>query len=124
MVKNKMVIPAIAFILIGALTACANTDDHLNGPRKVSTGDLEKPMELNDNAQNPNPAGVNSQNIYWEIQPINGGFITMDPNSYSTAIPSQQYPHTRTVNNGQFWHYVPQPAGGVKQPLHSSVQPK
>ncbi|MCQ6279163.1 hypothetical protein JN080_07855 [Bacillus sp. EB600] len=53
---------------------------------------------------------------------MNNGYITIDPNSYSTTTPSHQFPHTRQVNNGQYWYYMfesgtrqPQ-TGGITQP--------
>lgn len=41
-----------------------------------------------------------------EIQPMNYGFITIDPNSYSTTLSSSQFPHTKKVQQGQYWYYT------------------
>ncbi|KON90348.1 hypothetical protein AF332_17420 [Sporosarcina globispora] len=35
-----------------------------------------------------------------ELQRVNNGYLTIDPNSYSTATPSQQFPHSEVTNEG------------------------
>lgn len=111
--KTKM---AFASIVLAALTACANNNnnDGLSGPRNVanrdmsqpknvSTGDLKHPLN-NMNVSNPNRLSTS------EIQPMNNGFITIDQNSYSTSTPSHQFPHSKRVQDGQFWYYSFDPA--------------
>lgn len=49
-----------------------------------------------------------------EIMPMNYGFITIDPNSYSTGTPSTQYPHTNRVQQGNYWYYTFSPEKGQR----------
>lgn len=103
---------AIASILMASLTACANNENNLGSPRNVSTGDLKHPIQ-NTDLSNPNP---NRNSIYplktsMEVHRVNNGFLTIDQNSYSTGIPSSQFPHSSLVHNGQFWYYTFVPAG-------------
>jgi uncharacterized YkwD family protein len=109
---------------MAVITGCANNNTDISGPRNVSTGDLKHPIR-NTNVTNPNGnisdrgrTGMNPLYTANEIQPMNNGYITIDPNSYSTSTPSQQFPHSRRVNNGQYWYYmfesgVPQPQPGA-----------
>ncbi|MDP4103503.1 MAG: CAP domain-containing protein [Bacillota bacterium] len=112
--QSKKVKLAVTTIFMAFLTACANNNNDISGPRTVSTGDLKHPIQ--NNVSNPNtnqngsvrhPNGINVNPLFTanEIQPMNNGYITIDPNSYSTSTPSHQYPHTRIVNNGQYWYY-------------------
>ncbi|WML44140.1 CAP domain-containing protein [Neobacillus sp. PS3-40] len=75
-------------------------DLDLTRPRNVSTGDLKYPM------QNMN---VSDHNSTTEIQPMNNGFITIDQNSYSTSMASHQFPHSKKIQQGNFWYYSFQP---------------
>jgi uncharacterized YkwD family protein len=114
LLQSKKVKLAVTTIFMAFLTACANNNNDISGPRTVSTGDLKHPIQ--NNVSNPNtnqngsvrhPNGINVNPLFTanEIQPMNNGYITIDPNSYSTSTPSHQYPHTRIVNNGQYWYY-------------------
>jgi uncharacterized YkwD family protein len=119
-----------ATIAMAALTACANNNtDDLRGPRNVSTGDLKYPIRntnmsnlngnLNVSDRNQNGSNVKPLLTANEIQSMNNGYITIDPNSYSTTIPSQQFPHSRQVSNGQYWYYMFE--SGVNQPQTGAV---
>ncbi|MFE8699446.1 CAP domain-containing protein [Cytobacillus sp. FJAT-54145] len=55
---------------------------------------------MNSAGQNDLPAEA--------VQEINHGFITIDPNSYSTSTPSNKYPHSKYISKRQFIFY-----GGV-----------
>ncbi len=112
---------AITSIVIAALTACSANDgnrvsEDIRGPRNVSTGDLKQPMR---------PTNVSNQNnhsLYTssEIQRVGNGYITIDQNSYSTDLASDQFPHSKRVSNGQSWYYSFQPANN--QPAGSQSQ--
>lgn len=88
------------------------------GPRNVSTGDMNYPLNNKDVA-----------NRGWltnaEIQPMNNGFITIDQNSYSTTTPSHKFPHSRRVGDGQFGFYSFGPEmrnqTGTNQPPRNGV---
>jgi uncharacterized YkwD family protein len=127
--ESKKVKLVLAAILTAALTACANNTDNVNGPRNVSTGDLKHPIR-NTNVSNPNGnlnvsdynrngSNVNPLFTANEIQPMNNGYITIDPNSYSTTTPSHQFPHSRQVNNGQYWYYMFE--SGTRQPQTGAI---
>jgi uncharacterized YkwD family protein len=131
--ESKKVKLALTVVLMAVLTACANNNNDIRGPRNVSTGDLKHP-NLNTNVSNPNRnlnvlesklngTKINPLLTANEIQTMNNGYITIDPNSYSTTTPSHQYPHTRQVNNGQYWYYMFEP--GFTQPQTGAiVQPR
>jgi uncharacterized YkwD family protein len=132
--KTKL---AIASTLIIALGACAqkNVNDvgngprnvnnplstrDLNGPRNVSTGDLKHPM---------NNLNVSYPYSTTEIQPMNNGFITIDQNSYSTSMASHQFPHSKRIQQGNYWYYSFQPEMvtprmGIPQQPKRSVVPQ
>jgi uncharacterized YkwD family protein len=124
---------AIASIVIAALTACTNNGEDrvredLRTPRNVSTGDLKRPMRP-ANVSNQNQ-GQNSNSSYShsEIQQMNNGYLTIDQNSYSTEIASDQFPHSKRMSNGQSWYYSfqpanQQPAGAPNQGGVSSASP-
>lgn len=113
--------------LMAVLTACADNNNDIRAPRNVSTGDLKHPIQNNVSEPNKNQnvsrnkANVSSMLTANEIQPMNNGFITIDPNSYSTTTPSHLYPHTSQVNNGQYWYYMFQP--GISQPQTGAIIP-
>ncbi|CRK81028.1 CAP domain-containing protein [Neobacillus massiliamazoniensis] len=131
---SKIAVASVMLASLTACTANrgANINNTTTGPRNVSTGDLRtmnnRNSVMNDLNQNYNPAnnlgrtdnhkmptdGFNTRNVIYpdgmsnattEIQPMNNGFITIAPNSYSTQTPSSQYPHTQRINQGNFWYY-------------------
>lgn len=83
------------------------------------------------NNQNISNGRVNTRNVSndfdfstSEITPMNYGFITIDPNSYSTATPSHMYPHSKRVQQGNYWYYTFGPATGqtgAKMPQQSTT---
>jgi uncharacterized YkwD family protein len=128
--QSKKVKLVLTTVFMAVLTACANNNNDIGGPRNVSTGDLKHPIQnnvtkpnnnQNSTERNQNGANVNPLLTANEIQPINNGYITIDPNSYSTTTPSHQYPHTRIVNNGQYWYYTFQT--GMTPPQSGAIIP-
>lgn len=151
----KMSKIAVASLMLVSLTACtanrgANINNTTTGPRNVSSGDLRtmnnRNSITNDLNQGNNPTnnrnmitdGFNTRNVSTgdiypdgmanattEIHPMNNGFITIAPNSYSTDTPSSQFPHTKKVNQGNFWYYsfVPENANPNKALPNQSVTP-
>ncbi|MDP4084358.1 MAG: CAP domain-containing protein [Bacillota bacterium] len=133
--KTKL---AIASLLLVSLTACAqknvnegprnvanrdlgayprnvSTNDlnrptnNLNGPTNVSTGDINRPGDLNQPFHNMNVSNQTPWFSSLEMQPMSNGFITINPNSYSTTTPSHLYPETKPIQRGQYWYYSFQP---------------
>lgn len=84
--------------------------------RNVSTGDLD-----NRSLQNMDAANRNLMNKTTEITPMNNGFITIDPNSYSTTMPSSQFPHTKRIKQGETWYYSFDPE--IKQSKKNILNP-
>ncbi|WP_231510839.1 CAP domain-containing protein [Bacillus sp. UNC438CL73TsuS30] len=84
-------------------------------PRNVSTGDLTNPnMSTRDydwNDQNNGNGWDNRVTEFGkmmsttEIHANKNGFITIDPNSFSTDTPSHKFPHSKRVQQGNFWYY-------------------
>jgi uncharacterized YkwD family protein len=115
--KTKL---AIASTLIIALGACAqkNVNDVGNGPRNVSnpgnipTRDLPRNVSTGDLKHPMNNLNVSYPNSTTEIQPMNNGFITIDQNSYSTSMASHQFPHSKRIQQGNYWYYSFQPEMG------------
>lgn len=116
-VRSKKVGLAIASILMASLTACADNENNLNNQRRVSTGDLKVPMQNTASLAQKRSITNSRVNQFYtsmEIQQANNGFITIDQNSYSTGIPSSQFPHSRLVQSGPTWYYTIEPAGSPK----------
>jgi uncharacterized YkwD family protein len=115
MLRSKKAKLAIASILIAAVTACSNNGEDrvredIRGPRKVSTGDLKHPMSPAKVSNQNRDRNINSLNSSSEIQQMSNGYITIDQNSYSTDIASNQFPHSKRISNGQSWYYSFEPA--------------
>lgn len=108
--KTKL---AIASLLLVSLSACASNNVNQGqrniANRNVSTGDLNRPNDLNRPFHNMNVSNENPMFSSVEIQPLNNGFIPIQPNSYSTATPSSMYPDTNVIKRGQYWYYSFQP---------------
>lgn len=133
--SNKITKLAIASIFVISLGACSrnnvsegprNVSSTNLGPRYMSTNDLANPTRVStgdlNNPQNANQTGHYMNVAYQsplftsiEIQPLNSGFIPIQPNSYSTSIPSHNYPYTTPIQQGNFWYYSFQ---------HRTTQPK
>jgi uncharacterized YkwD family protein len=151
---------AVASLLLASLTACSTNKADVNnnpvGPRDVSTGDLDRVnnrhfmtkdvdrvnnriLTTDDfgrrNNRNANRLNTgNMANSTTEIQSMNNGFIPIANNSYSTDTPSHKFPHTKRVQQGNFWYYtfVPdqrgtnipqQPGNGVTPPAPTAPNP-
>ncbi|MRX71867.1 SCP-like extracellular protein [Bacillus lacus] len=55
----------------------------------------------NGTTANENQGNTNQQNLSTaDIQRVSHGYITIDPNSFSTTIPSKNFPHTALIQDG------------------------
>jgi uncharacterized YkwD family protein len=116
--------------MLASLAACstnkANVDNNTSRLKNVSTGNVPYVNKRNVstldvdrvNNQNLSTNALNTRNMSngmgnstTEIQPMNNGFITIANNSYSTDTPSDQFPHSKRVQQGNFWYYTFEPAG-------------
>lgn len=95
--------------------------DNLGANRNNTSGHLGS---LNNSSLNAKKVSNDFDFSTSEIQPMNYGFITIDPNSYSTATPSHQFPHSQRVQQGNYWYYTFGPASGqtgTKMPQQSTT---
>ncbi|WP_313959696.1 CAP domain-containing protein [Cytobacillus oceanisediminis] len=117
--KNGKVIAVSAVMLLG-LAACNTNNDEamdLRDNRVTTLGKDQAGYWDNDanrikqqrrraeiNAAKGNKTGPkinqNGMNATSEIMQMPDGYITVDPNSYSTEIPSSKYPHTEMTEGG------------------------
>ncbi|WP_102261892.1 hypothetical protein [Mesobacillus jeotgali] len=109
--KHGKIITVSAVMLLG-LAACNNNNDEamdLRDNRMTTLGNDRTGYWDNDAnrmKQQKRRAEINAAknggNATSEIMqmPNGKGFLTIDPNSYSTGIPSSKYPHTEMNKEG------------------------
>ncbi|WP_257391793.1 CAP domain-containing protein [Mesobacillus jeotgali] len=109
-------IMAVSAVMLLGLAACNNNDEamDLRDNRMTTLGkdqdsywdndanrvkQQSRRAEINNNKRNTNGPRVNRNggNSTSEIMQMPEGYITVDPNSYSTGIPSSKYPHTEMM---------------------------
>ncbi|GLB60691.1 CAP domain-containing protein [Cytobacillus sp. NCCP-133] len=84
---------SLFFVLL--LTACNNTEQGLNS-RELTGNDLEEISNTN----NANVERERRGSSPMEIQRVHNGYLTIDPNSYSTSLPSENFPHSQLTEDG------------------------
>jgi uncharacterized YkwD family protein len=120
MYKHGKLIAVSAVMLLG-LAACNNNNEEAldlrdnrmttlgNGQEGYRDNDANRikqqrrRAEINSAKRNTNEAGFkqNGGNATSEIMQTPEGYITIDPNSYSTGIPSSKFPHTQMNGQGR-----------------------
>ena len=118
--KHGKVIAVSAVMILG-LAACNNNNEEasdLRDNRMTTLGNDQtgywdndanrikqqrRRAEINTAKRNPNEAknDQNGRNATSEILEMPQGYITVEPNSYSTEIPSSKYPHTQINGQGR-----------------------
>ncbi|WP_348633527.1 CAP domain-containing protein [Mesobacillus selenatarsenatis] len=117
--KHGKVMAVSAVMLLG-LAACNNNDEamDLRDNRMTTLGNNQESYwdndanrikqqrrraEINTAKRNTNDQKLNQKggNATSEIMQTPDGFITIDPNSYSTGIPSSDFPHTQMNGQGR-----------------------
>ncbi len=117
--KHGKVMAVSAVMLLG-LAACNNNDEamDLRDNRMTTLGNNQESYwdndanrikqqrrraEVNTAKRNTNDQKLNQKggNATSEIMQTPDGFITIDPNSYSTGIPSSNFPHTQMNGQGR-----------------------
>jgi uncharacterized YkwD family protein len=118
--KHGKLIAVSAVMLLG-LAACNNNNEEaldLRDNRMTTLGNGQegywdndanrikqqrRRAEINNAKRNTNETGLNQKggNATSEIMQTPEGYITIDPNSYSTGIPSSQFPHTQMNRQGR-----------------------
>lgn len=82
------------FVLL--LAACNN-----NADQGMDNGDLTGDnLEEISNTNNVNVERERRVSAPIEIQKVHNGYLTIDPNSYSTSMPSQNFPHSQLTDDG------------------------
>jgi uncharacterized YkwD family protein len=114
-------IMAVSAVMLLGLAACNNNNEEaldLRDNRMTTLGNDQasywdndanrikqqrRRAEINATKGNSNQAknNQNGQNATSEIMQMPDGYITVDPNSYSTGIPSSKYPHTEMNRQGR-----------------------
>lgn len=112
--KHGKLIAVSAVMLLG-LAACNNNNDEaldLRDNRMTTLGndrtgywdnDTKRLREQNGRSETSaiKRSGQNRGNGTSEILQTPDGFLTIDPNSYSTGIPSSEFPHTEMNRQGR-----------------------
>ncbi|ESU32699.1 hypothetical protein G3A_10170 [Bacillus sp. 17376] len=118
--KHGKLIAVSAVMLLG-LAACNNNNEEaldLRDNRMTTLGNSQegywdndanrvkqerRRAQINAAKRNTNEPGRNQKggNATSEIMQTPEGYITVDPNSYSTGIPSSQFPHTQMNRQGR-----------------------
>ncbi|UYZ23248.1 hypothetical protein [Mesobacillus jeotgali] len=113
-------IMAVSAVMLLGLAACNNNDEAMDmrdnrmttlGNNQESYWDNDanrikqqrRRAEINAAKGNPNKQdqNQNGDKATSEIMQMPEGYITVDPNSYSTGIPSSKYPHTEMNRQGR-----------------------
>jgi uncharacterized YkwD family protein len=112
---------AVSAVMLFGLAACNNNNEEaldLRDNRMTTLGNDQasywdndanrikqqrRRAEINATKGNSNQAknNQNGHNATSEIMQMPDGYITVDPNSYSTGIPSSKYPHTEMNRQGR-----------------------
>jgi uncharacterized YkwD family protein len=94
MLFNRNFLIGVFFVLL--LSACNN-----NAEQGMDNGNLTgNELEEISNTNNANVERERRGQAPIEVQRVHNGYLTIDPNSYSTAMPSQEFPHSVLTNDG------------------------
>nr|WP_262380912.1 CAP domain-containing protein [Bacillus infantis] len=101
-------LPAVFAVML--VSACASNnaaDDRQGGLNTLNAGNGRQGQTnfLNDRSSEQ------SKGMMESLQEINNGFITIDPNAYSTGMPSKEFPHGEMQENGMFRFYTGEERG-------------
>ncbi|MGD6834022.1 CAP domain-containing protein [Sutcliffiella halmapala] len=127
--KKFVYLGSVLALTLSMLVACGNNNNMGNNAAPENTSYNNA---LDDTVRNIGNNDRQREGISGEVQKINHGFLTIDPNSFSTSTPSNKYPHSQKVEQyGQFGVYkfqqeVPkgeQPRTQQEQPAPRQEQP-
>lgn len=127
--KKLIYLGSVVVLLLSMLVGCgANNMRNNTAPENTSYNNPLDNTVRNVNDYNNNNNNYNNNEragISGEVQKINHGFLTIDPNAFSTATPSNKYPHSQKVEQyGQFGVYqFQQEAPQGEQPRTGQAQP-
>lgn len=84
----------LGVFLILTLAACNNTQQGMD--TEITGDDLQEISQAN----NVNVDRERKGTAPLELQKVNNGYLTIDPNSYSTSTPSGEFPHSQVTEDG------------------------
>jgi uncharacterized YkwD family protein len=105
-------LPAVFAVML--VSACASNnaaDDRQGGLDTLNAGNGRQGQTnfLNDRSSQQ------AKGMMESLQEVNNGYITIDPNSYSTGMPSKDFPHGEQQGNGMFRFYTGEERQGGQQ---------
>jgi uncharacterized YkwD family protein len=106
--KRFSFLPAVFAVLL--VSACASNnaaDDSQGGLNTLNAGNGRQGQTNFFNERNGQQGNGRAESL----QEINNGLITIDPNSYSTGMPSKEFPHGEQLQNGMFRFYTGEERG-------------
>ncbi|MFE7062612.1 CAP domain-containing protein [Sutcliffiella sp. NPDC057660] len=102
--KKFVYLVSVLTLTLSMLVACGDNNNNMENnaaPENTSYNNA-----LDDTVRNINNDRNVRDGISGEVQKINHGFLTIDPNSFSTSTPSNKFPHSQKVEQyGQFGVY-------------------
>lgn len=93
-ISNTKFLLSILFLIL--LTACNNNTEQGLNNRNLTGNELQEISNTN----NTNVEQERGASLPAEIQRVHNGFLTIDQNSFSTSIPSQDFPHSELIEEG------------------------
>jgi uncharacterized YkwD family protein len=99
--KKLVYLGSVIALTLSMLVACGDNNNNMNNdaaPENTTFNNAVDNIGRNVTNRNNQREGVSG-----EVQKINHGFITIDPNSFSTSTPSNKYPHSQKVE--QYGHF-------------------
>lgn len=120
--KKFVYLVSVLTLALSMLVACGGNNNMGNNAAPENTS-YNNPLD--DTVRNVNNNDNQRDGVSGEVQRINNGFLTIDPNSFSTATQSNKYPHSQMVEQyGQFGVYkFQQEAPKGEQPSTQQGQP-
>ncbi|MEN8699891.1 CAP domain-containing protein [Bacillus infantis] len=97
----------IAVIMVSGCASNNAADDRQGGLNTLNAGNGRQGQTnfLNDRSSQQ------AKGMMESLQEVNDGYITIDPNSYSTGMPSKDFPHGEQQGNGMFRFYTGEERG-------------
>lgn len=128
--KKFVYLGSVLALTLSMLVACGDNNNNMENNAAPENTSYNNPLD--DTVRNIDNNENQRDGVSGEVQKINNGFLTIDPNSFSTGTPSNKFPHSQKVEQyGQFGVYkfqqeVPQgeqPRAQQGQPAPKQGQP-
>lgn len=121
--KKFVYLVSVITLALSMLVACGGNNNNMENNAAPENTSYNNPLD--DTVRNVANNDNQRDGVSGEVQRINNGFLTIDPNSFSTATPSNKYPHSQMVEKyGKFGVYnFQQEAPKGEQPRTQQGQP-